>query len=762
MTSLNVPAAASSPLMSGPSHSLTCAACQADNRSGRRFCASCGARLWEPCLKCGKMNAAIEKHCGGCGIHLASQAQQVEAEIQSQFEQIAQIEAECRHSEAIDRLLALDIAEHSRLLKYRELAGEKVAALRADIVRFDKERDAAIASGASFSTNSTTRKRPSCSSKFRRRIAPTSIENCWSWFALGRLKCSRCWPIFAVRCRKSGPLACSKKSKSCCGSNLITPRWVLWLKNCGPRSKNVGLPREELYKSATASLAGHDYAGALQLLEQIHPAVRNPRLVKLIDEAKTNAAEASWLTRDLRDAVTYDEHLHVIADRLLKLQPEQQTTKIVQRLRAIAPVNGSPPAKPQVWPLAPATSYWGPPLETITRFQRIDTSSLKDAAFHDAPDRFCVAAGLALQGLEKNFLDVNLAPPEKSNLLRGLFRKKKASAWGIDVGRASLKAIRLAYNDENDRIVVEAAVYLEHAGLLNAPQTQAGSVLRETLGRFFERAELKDSVLCVSVPGNKVLYRALALPLVDEKKLAELMKFEIRQLIPFPLDEVVWGYQLLGSRKTDSAYVSECEVAVLALKLEEALTVVAPFTERGLKVDVLNSDAAALFNFILFEHARSHAPRGEDHAASPASEPPLGAETSIAEQPNSTDDDVTLLLDVGTDSSNLIVSTSRALVVRSIPLGGNSFSRAMVKEFRLTFAQAEKVKRNPTAVRELHRLYAVIEPRMADLVHEVHRTIDSFLQSNPARRVTRFVVVGGGLKMHGALRLLWHGDEQST
>jgi Tfp pilus assembly PilM family ATPase len=94
-------------------------------------------------------------------------------------------------------------------------------------------------------------------------------------------------------------------------------------------------------------------------------------------------------------------------------------------------------------------------------------------------------------------------------------------------------------------------------------------------------------------------------------------------------------------------------------------------------------------------------------------------------------------------------------------VGGNGFSRALVKEFQLTFAQAEKLKRNPTAVRELHRLYAALEPRLADLVRETHRTVDAFLQKDSAREVKRFIVTGGGAKLHGVLRRLWHGAEMA-
>jgi class 3 adenylate cyclase/tetratricopeptide (TPR) repeat protein len=46
---------------------LKCPHCQADNRSGRRFCSECGASLFTPCAACGFANEPGEKFCGGCG-----------------------------------------------------------------------------------------------------------------------------------------------------------------------------------------------------------------------------------------------------------------------------------------------------------------------------------------------------------------------------------------------------------------------------------------------------------------------------------------------------------------------------------------------------------------------------------------------------------------------------------------------------------------------------------------------------------------------
>ena len=51
---------------------MQCLRCRADNRSGRRFCAACGAPLAAACSACGFANEAEERFCGGCGRPLPS------------------------------------------------------------------------------------------------------------------------------------------------------------------------------------------------------------------------------------------------------------------------------------------------------------------------------------------------------------------------------------------------------------------------------------------------------------------------------------------------------------------------------------------------------------------------------------------------------------------------------------------------------------------------------------------------------------------
>jgi type IV pilus assembly protein PilM len=258
------------------------------------------------------------------------------------------------------------------------------------------------------------------------------------------------------------------------------------------------------------------------------------------------------------------------------------------------------------------------------------------------------------------------------------------------------------------------------------------------------------------LPAHKVLYRLITLPVVDEKKLAELMNYEVRQQIPFPSEHVAWGYQSLGAWPTGSEQVNERQVALLALKLDEARAAVSQLSDRGLKVEILTSDSVALYNFVMFEAFDLDGTK-RDTTSAPHKPQGKSADAAALARAAPSAEAVTAILDMGTDSSNLIITNGQALLMRSIPLGGNSLSSALVREFQLTFAQAEKVKRCPTAVRELHRLYGALEPRFADLVREVRRTMDGFLQADPRRSLRRFVIAGGALKLHGALRYLSQG-----
>src|SRR6185503_15820371 len=113
--------------------------------------------------------------------------------------------------------------------------------------------------------------------------------------------------------------------------------------------------------------------------------------------------------------------------------------------------------------------------------------------------------------------------------------------WGIDLGQCALKAIRLEMKD--GQVVATAFEYIEHPKILSQPDADPDELTREALQQFLSRNKIAGDMVAISVPGQSGLARFVKLPPVDEKKIADIVKFEAKQQIPFPLEEVVWDFQ---------------------------------------------------------------------------------------------------------------------------------------------------------------------------------------------------------------------------
>ena len=131
--------------------------------------------------------------------------------------------------------------------------------------------------------------------------------------------------------------------------------------------------------------------------------------------------------------------------------------------------------------------------------------------------------------------------------------------------------------------------------------------------------------------------RFFELPRLDRKRVADVMQYEARQQIPVPLETMVWDYHVAHRKPSSDAAAtgSEDHVALFALKLDDAQAQVKPFADRKLTVDLLQTDCAALYNFLMFERFSSN----------PAPQPTTAGS-----------DKVLAMLDVGADSSNIVVT----------------------------------------------------------------------------------------------------------
>jgi len=305
--------------------------------------------------------------------------------------------------------------------------------------------------------------------------------------------------------------------------------------------------------------------------------------------------------------------------------------------------------------------------------------------------------------------------------------------WGIDIGQAGLKAIRLRYAEAAKQVVAVAFDYVPHAKILSQPDANPDELIGQALDTFLSRNQTQGDVIVMSVPGQTALARFIQLPPVDKSKVGEIVKYEARQQIPFALEEVIWDYQPLGGGVEESGFMLDAEVGLFAMKRDQVQQHLAPFLQRKMEVELIQIAPLALYNYLC------HDQLGHDPENSSASDE---------------DDGYSILVDMGADNTTLLVSNGRKIWIRNVPLGGNHFTRALTKEMKLTFAKAEHLKCNATKSPDPKAIFQALRPVFNDYSAQIQRSIGYFSSVNRDAKIKRILGMGNGFKLAGLQKFL--------
>jgi len=311
---------------------------------------------------------------------------------------------------------------------------------------------------------------------------------------------------------------------------------------------------------------------------------------------------------------------------------------------------------------------------------------------------------------------------------------KSNSVWGVDIGNASLKAVRCRPGDADGQVVAEAFDYIEYPKILTQPGAEPAELVAEALKQFQSRNNLRGDRVAISVSGQSGLARFIKLPPVESKRIPDIVQYEARQQIPFDLNDVIWDYQRMGGGMEEEGFVLEAEVGLFAIKRDQVFRALEPFRAAGVEVDFVQLTPLALYNFLVFDQLHD-LPPVEDY--DPEDPPPSY-----------------IILSMGTDATDLVVTNGYRVWQRSVPIGGNHFTRALTKELKETFAKAEHIKRNAASAKNPKAVYQAMRPVFNDLLTEIQRSITYFTSVDRAAVIGKIVPLGNAMKLPGLRRFL--------
>lgn len=309
---------------------------------------------------------------------------------------------------------------------------------------------------------------------------------------------------------------------------------------------------------------------------------------------------------------------------------------------------------------------------------------------------------------------------------------KVNGVWAIDVGRCALKALKCRL--DGTAVVAEGFDYIEYPKLLTQPDADAPQLVREALQQFVSRNDLKGDKIVISVPGEAGLAKFFKPPPVDVKKIADIVKYEARQQIPYQLDEVIWDYQQMPGGQEVDGFAMESEIGLFAMKREQVTKALAPFRNAEVEVDVIQLSPMAVYNF----YTRDMAPQQKEGFVYQADKPP----GSVA------------VLSIGVDTSDLVVTDGFRLWQRNVPLGGSHFTKQLSKELKLTFGKAEQLKRNPRQAEDPKAVFQAMRPVFGDIVTEMQRSVGFFHSLYKKATVEKVLLLGNTSKLPGLTQYL--------
>ena len=303
----------------------------------------------------------------------------------------------------------------------------------------------------------------------------------------------------------------------------------------------------------------------------------------------------------------------------------------------------------------------------------------------------------------------------------------QSGVWGIEVGQTALKALRC--KAEGGELVADAFDYIEYPKILSHPEANAEELVHDALKQFLEGNETLGYQIALSVPGQSGLSKFFKPPPVEAKKVADIVKYEARQQIPFDLDDVVWDFQLMPGSTVEEGYALETEVGLFAMKRDQVYRQMKPFDELKLEVDLIQLSPIAMYSMLAYDRMHDR----------------LEADDFDVENPPG----ATVMVSLGTDSTDLIITNGFRVWQRTMPLGGNHFTRQLTKDLKMTFAKAEHLKRNTRDADDPKLIIQTMRPVFNDLVTEIQRSIGFFQGLHPEATIDNLLLTGNAVKLPG-------------
>jgi len=292
----------------------------------------------------------------------------------------------------------------------------------------------------------------------------------------------------------------------------------------------------------------------------------------------------------------------------------------------------------------------------------------------------------------------------------------RGSSVGLDIGSGYLKVVQLRETKNGYELELFDMLPLPPELIVDGSIIDSLRLV-ESLKELSKKAKIKAKDVVISIAGHSsVIIKRVSLPDMTEDELAESIKFEAEQYIPFDIEDVNLDFQILGPKEEPG----QMDVILVAVKKDIINEYLAVVKEAGFNCQIIDVNSFALENTYEINYE-------------------IEPGKNVA------------LVNIGTSTINMnILKGGISVFTRDSAVGSNLHTEVLQREFNLTYEVAERLKRGePVENVAPQDAFSVMELASEEIIAEVNRSLEYFHEE-----INEIVLSGGCALIKDFPRLL--------
>jgi len=285
---------------------------------------------------------------------------------------------------------------------------------------------------------------------------------------------------------------------------------------------------------------------------------------------------------------------------------------------------------------------------------------------------------------------------------------------GLDIGSQTIKAVQLS-KDKNSATLLAAGFIATPAKTAILVSQNEEVVLGNSISRLVHDMKITTRDVSASLPTSQVITRIIEVPFMSEAELDSSIKWEAEQYIPWQLAKVKIDYSIIDKKESVSTMRVLLAAAPITL-IEKYMKIIsaAGLNPVSLETEVLATARCLGINYPTLK--------------------------------------TLLFTTIGATSTEIGLLRDGVLIYsKTMPIGGNTLTRAISEELGFELPQAEEYKKTYGLEEDKleGKIAKIISPFFTNIIEEMEKTVAYCKNQFPNEEITTSIVSGGSAKLPG-------------